>query len=115
LSRFREQENGRRREPAAPFAQILAFSMLRAAFLLMGRNAARRHNPDKSRSIVNVREEASIEGEEFLVNGSEVIFPACLARMHAMRLKYPSDPPDGFVVFDFAAKEVGRRFPFTRD
>jgi hypothetical protein len=44
-------ENGHRREPAAPFCSSRGvFSMLRAAFLLMGRNAARHHNPDKSRS-----------------------------------------------------------------
>jgi hypothetical protein len=55
-------------------------------------------------------ESLPVETEAYAVHGSDVILQACQYRLTEMRLKHPRGPPDGFVVFDSKAHEVGRWF-----
>jgi hypothetical protein len=59
--------------------------------------------------VVKGRENEPVEVEEFVMNGREVLLEACQDRLPGMRLKYSKSPPDGFLIFEGAAK-VGHWF-----
>jgi hypothetical protein len=61
--------------------------------------------------VVRGKDDQPVEIEEFLAAGREALLDTCQSRLPAMRRKHPAAPPDGFIVLDARAQEVGRRFP----
>lgn len=58
--------------------------------------------------VVRGKEAEPLESERFSVRNVETLATACRYRIALMRLKFAETPPNGFVIFDDAGKEVHR-------
>jgi hypothetical protein len=64
--------------------------------------------------VVHWHETQPVEIENGAFNDLDELVKSCQARFPEMRRKYPSAPPDGFLVFDSAGDEVRRWFESAR-
>jgi hypothetical protein len=49
-----------------------------------------------------------VEREKSVFNNLDALMASCAARLQQMREKHKDSPPDGFIVFDAADKELFR-------
>jgi hypothetical protein len=64
--------------------------------------------------VVHRHERQPVEVENNAIEDLDLVVESCRARLSEMRRKYPSTPPDGFLVFDSAGKEMRRWFELAR-
>jgi hypothetical protein len=66
------------------------------------------------RWVIHRQETQPVEVENSTLKDLDEVVSSCIARLPAVREKYPWTPPDGFLVFDGAGNEVRRWFGSAR-